>query len=133
MIILGVMLSRLKAESLKQHRVFPVSIHPSIHSIPRSNSNQTDLAISLDKRHVLLRGLIQVYMTSEGLLVKKSKLYDFISPDVRDDNTTLFVAHMATRFVGDTKSLIYPSPHDAPVATPVVQKKKSLKFPPLPR
>jgi hypothetical protein len=47
-------------------------------------------------------------MTSRGLIVSKSALYDFHSPELRSDNTQLCISHMDSRPVGDTRSLTCP-------------------------
>ncbi|KAL3441857.1 hypothetical protein BJX65DRAFT_313396 [Aspergillus insuetus] len=78
LLIIGVMITRYKVASLKHHRVIPYKAR-----------------------------LLQDYMTEEGLVIMKSKLYDFYNPDVRSEHQRLFVSHFASRPVGDTKSLAY--------------------------
>ncbi|KAL3481892.1 hypothetical protein BJX99DRAFT_253017 [Aspergillus californicus] len=80
--IMGVMLTRLRGAGGKGHAVFPVQ------------------AISIFDRYQAR--IIQSYMSEAGLDFVKSPLYDFSTPEERE-NVKIFLRYMASEPVGDTR------------------------------
>lgn len=46
--------------------------------------------------------IIQAFFNGDKLVIRKSKLYDFSTPETLSSSTTLFMQWMASKPVGDT-------------------------------
>ncbi|KAJ0425024.1 hypothetical protein BJY00DRAFT_308908 [Aspergillus carlsbadensis] len=90
MLILGITLTRLKVATLKRHLIIPIMV------------------LSCFREYTAR--LLQAYMTSDGLVVLKSDIYDFFPARDRPGFTQLFLSHMASTPSGDTTALTYTLP-----------------------
>lgn len=52
--------------------------------------------------------ILQAYESKEGLVIRKSKLFDFSTWEEAEKSINLFVQFMASDPVGDTKALDHP-------------------------
>ncbi|KAL4782563.1 hypothetical protein BJX76DRAFT_358827 [Aspergillus varians] len=85
--LVGVIITRLGAQSLADHRVMPV------------------MALSCFQN--ARARILQAFMTEAGLIIYKTKLYDFTDQENRDDAIEKCLSYMASTPIGDTKSLNY--------------------------
>ncbi|KAL2847577.1 hypothetical protein BJX68DRAFT_267981 [Aspergillus pseudodeflectus] len=77
----------------------------SYHEPPKSNRTATDL---VREQHYLKNVPMLVQPFKTCTLPESTLTIDFHSPDLRSDNTQLCIWHMASRPVGDTRSLTCP-------------------------
>jgi hypothetical protein len=54
--------------------------------------------------------ILQAFMTDAGLVIYKTKLYDFSDHETRDDAIEQCLSYMASTPIEDTKSLNYKLP-----------------------
>ncbi|KAL4908530.1 hypothetical protein BDW74DRAFT_175212 [Aspergillus multicolor] len=93
--LIGVMITRLKTRRLRGYNVVPIQA----------------ISIFEDWRARIL----QAYMKDDGcgggeLVIAMSKVYDFRTQERCDENFPIFLCHMASEPVGDTKGLRYGLP-----------------------
>ncbi|KAI3019908.1 hypothetical protein CBS147482_2243 [Aspergillus niger] len=88
LVLLGVMRTRLGRVELKDHSVAPVLL--------------TSCTDNLKAR------ILIAYFNGKKLIVLKSALHDFSTPEARERNFPLFLLYMCSQAVGDTKALPVP-------------------------
>ncbi|KAL3446796.1 hypothetical protein BJX65DRAFT_308707 [Aspergillus insuetus] len=88
--LIGIIITRLKARSLTDHRVMPVM---AVYCFQGARAR-----------------ILQAFMTDVGLVTYNTKLYDFLDYENRDDAIEQCLSYMASTPIGDTKSLKYNLP-----------------------
>ncbi|KAF5857200.1 hypothetical protein ETB97_006158 [Aspergillus alliaceus] len=88
LVLVGVMRTRLGRVALQDHVVAPVLLTTCTNNL---------------KARILI-----AYFDGKNLIVSKSALHDFSSPEGRERNFPLFLLYMCSQAVGDTKALVAP-------------------------
>ncbi|PYI02466.1 hypothetical protein BO78DRAFT_453940 [Aspergillus sclerotiicarbonarius CBS 121057] len=84
--LIGIMRTRLGRTELKEHTVAPV--------------------LMISCMGFLKARILQAHYTNGKLMVSKSPLHDFSTPEARQKNIPLFLLYMCSECVGDTKTIV---------------------------
>ncbi|KAN0079258.1 hypothetical protein V8E54_004472 [Elaphomyces granulatus] len=84
--IVAIMLTRLRHPSFKSHSIIPV------------------MCFSFIKK---MRGrILQAHFDKNGLIIRKSQIYDFTKPETAQPLVEIFLQFMTCKLVGDTKTAL---------------------------